>query len=70
MPDVPPIEVSRITLFGLVAAGAVVAVATSGSLAQFGAGFAVGAGAVLVLSRAMRRPRTAEEPPADEGGAS
>ncbi len=69
MPDVPPIEVSRITLFGLVAVGAVVAIATTGPVAPFGAGFAVGAGAVLVLSRGMRRPRTAEEPPADEGGA-
>ncbi|MEO8431567.1 MAG: hypothetical protein ABI592_08660 [Acidobacteriota bacterium] len=68
MLDVPPIEVSRITLFGLVAAGAVVAVAMNGPLAQFGAGFAVGAGAVLVLSRAIRRPEP--EPPPEEGSPS
>lgn len=68
MLEVPPLEVSRITLLGLVAVGAVVAVATSGAVAQFGGGFAAGAGAVLVLSRAMRRP--AGEPPGGEEGGS
>ena len=66
MKNVPPVETSRMVLVGLVAAGVVVMIATGGRLADFAAGFAVGAGAVLVLSR-VRRP--AEEQAEGDGGA-
>jgi hypothetical protein len=64
MKYIPPVETSRLVLFGLVAAGVIVMITSSGRLADFAGGFAVGAGAVLVISRA-RRP--AEGPP-EAGG--
>ena len=48
---IAPAYVSRVLLLGLVAAGAVVSIATAGVVSHFAGGFAVGAGAVLVLSR-------------------
>ena len=59
IPVVPPITVSRPLLFGLLAAGAIVAVAAPQPTSSFAAGFAVGAGAVFVLSflQTPRPPR-------------
>lgn len=54
MIQVPPAEVSRLALLLFVAAGVVLALVASGDLASFGRGFAVGAGAALVLSRTRR----------------
>jgi hypothetical protein len=51
---VPPVEVSRLLLAALVAAGALVSIATSGQLSWFSGGFAVGAGAAFVFSRLSR----------------
>jgi hypothetical protein len=65
MKNIPPVETSRLVLVGFVAAGVIVMIASSGRLADFAAGFAVGAGAVLVISRA-RRPA---DGPEGEGGA-
>ncbi|HEY3203371.1 MAG TPA: hypothetical protein VGL03_06885 [Thermoanaerobaculia bacterium] len=56
IPVVPPIAVSRPLLFGLVAAGAVAAVASPQPTSSFAAGFAVGAGSVFVISF-MKNPR-------------
>jgi hypothetical protein len=69
MIQVPAAEVSRIALLLFVAAGVVVALVASGDLAVFGRGFAAGAGAALVLSRARQSPEPPEtsdeaEPPA------
>ena len=50
LPPVPPISVSRPLLFGLVAVGAVVAVAAPQPTSAFAAGFAAGSGAVFVIS--------------------
>ena len=50
IPAVDPIPVSRLLLFGLVAAGAVLAVTTAPPTSSFAAGFAAGAGAVFVIS--------------------
>ena len=50
IPAVPPIVVSRPLLFGLLAVGAVVAVAAPQPTSSFAAGFAVGAGSVFVIS--------------------
>ncbi len=50
IPAVPPIAVSRPLLFGLVAVGAIVSVAAPQPTSAFAAGFAVGAGAVFVIS--------------------
>jgi hypothetical protein len=50
IPEVPPIAVSRPLLFGLLAAGAIAAVALEPPHSSFAAGFAAGAGAVFVLS--------------------
>jgi hypothetical protein len=50
IPAVEPVQVSRPLLFGLVAVGAVIAVATAPPTSPFAAGFAAGAGAVFVLS--------------------
>jgi hypothetical protein len=63
IPSVPPIAVSRPLLFGLLAVGAVVAVATPQPTSSFAAGFAAGAGSVFVLSF-MKTPR----PPAEGHG--
>ena len=62
IPSVPPVAVSRPLLFGLLAAGAVVAFATPQPTSSFAAGFAVGAGAVFVVSfmATPRRPRSGE----------
>jgi hypothetical protein len=67
IPAVPPIAVSRPLLFGLLAAGAVGAVALEPPHSSFAAGFAAGAGSVFVLSfmkRAGGEPDPA--PPAPE----
>jgi hypothetical protein len=55
IPAVEPIPVSRPLLFGLVAAGAILAVATAPPTSSFAAGFAAGAGAVFVISFMKRR---------------
>ena len=49
--SIPPARVSRLALLVLVAAGALVSIATEGVVSHFAGGFAVGAGAALVLSR-------------------
>ncbi len=67
MKTVAPVEVSRMALLILVAAGVVAAVAASGDLSHFGMGFAVGSGAALVLSRVRRDP---DGPPQDGEGTS
>lgn len=56
LPPVPPVAVSRPLLFGLVAVGAVVAVAASQPTSSFAAGFAAGAGSAFVVSF-MKTPR-------------
>jgi len=56
IPNVPPIAVSRPLLFGLLAVGAVVAVAAPQPTSSFAAGFAAGAGSVFVLSF-LKAPR-------------
>jgi hypothetical protein len=66
MKYIPPVETSRLVLLGLVAAGVIVMITSSGRLADFAGGFAVGAGAVLVISRARRPP---DGPPEGDGGA-
>jgi hypothetical protein len=48
---IPPARVSRLALLVLVAVGALVSIATEGVVSHFAGGFAVGAGAALVLSR-------------------
>ncbi len=50
IPPVPPIAVSRSLLLGLLAAGAIVAVAAPQPTSSFAAGFAAGAGSVFVIS--------------------
>ena len=50
IPAVEPIAVSRPLLFGLVAVGPLVSVATPQPTSAFAAGFAAGAGAAFVLS--------------------
>jgi hypothetical protein len=62
IPSVPPIAVSRPLLFGLLAAGAVVAVAAPQPTSSFAAGFAAGAGSVFVLSflKGPRPPQPGE----------
>lgn len=57
----PPLEVSRSLLFLLVAAGALVSLASSGRVSNFAAGFAVGAGSALLLSR-LRKPAGESRP--------
>jgi hypothetical protein len=51
---VPAVEVSRLLLLALVAAGALVSVASSGQVSWFAGGFAAGAGSALAFSW-MRR---------------
>jgi hypothetical protein len=67
---VPPIEVSRPLLFGLLAVGAVGAVTLDPPHSSFAAGFAAGAGSVFVISFMKRArkdgdaiPPAPEEPP-------
>jgi len=64
---VPPVEVSRLLLLALVAAGALVAVATPQPASSFAGGFAAGAGAVFVLSF-LSNPRRGGPP--ESGGES
>ncbi len=64
LPPVPPVEVSRLILLVLVAAGAVTAIATQPPLSSFAGGFAAGAGAVIVISF-MTHPHRGRGP-ADE----
>ena len=57
IPSVPPIAVSRPLLLGLLAVGAVVAVAAPQPTSSFAAGFAAGAGSVFIVSfLKTRRP--------------
>ena len=63
---VPPIEVSRLLLLGLVAGGAVVSVVTSGVASSFAGGFAAGAGSVFLVSFAKSPRRPAGQPDGDE----
>ena len=60
----PPVEVSRMLLLVFVAAGAIVSIATSGTLSAFAGGFAAGAGAAFVIAR-FKRPEEAQEPGPD-----
>ena len=60
---VPPVEVSRLLLAALVAAGAAVSVASDGRLSNFAGGFAAGAGSALVASFLRARRDAAGEPP-------
>lgn len=60
----PPVEVSRMVLLVVVAAGAIVSIATSGTLSAFAGGFAAGAGAAFVIAR-LKRPGEAPEPKPD-----
>lgn len=57
----PPMEVSRTVLLVFVAAGALVSIATSGTLSAFAGGFAAGAGVAFVIAR-LKRPEDAPEP--------
>lgn len=63
---VAPMEVSRLLLFGFVAAGALVSVVSSGQLSAFAGGFAAGAGSAFAFSR-LKRP-AAGEPGSHEDG--
>jgi hypothetical protein len=66
IPAVPPIAVSRPLLFGLLAAGAVGAVALEPPHSSFAAGFAAGAGSVFVFSFMKRAGGDRDEAPAAE----
>jgi hypothetical protein len=68
IPPVPPIAVSRPLLFGLVAAGALAAVALEPPHASFAAGFAAGAGSAFVLSFMKRAGGESASPPDDSRG--
>ena len=68
IPAVPPIAVSRPLLFGLLAVGAIGAVALEPPHNSFAAGFAAGAGSVFVISfmkRAGGDSESAPPPPED-----
>jgi hypothetical protein len=65
IPSVPPIAVSRPLLFGLLAVGAVVALAAPQPTSSFAAGFAAGAGSVFVISFL----KTSRDGRGNEGGA-
>jgi hypothetical protein len=58
---IPHIEVSRVLLLGIVAAAALVAIATTPPTSSFAGGFAAGAGAVFVISF-LTHPRRATPP--------
>jgi hypothetical protein len=68
IPSVPPIAVSRPLLFGLLAVGAVVAVAAPPPTSSFAAGFAAGAGSVFVLSF-LKTPRDGHGGEGSDGSA-
>jgi len=60
---VPSVEVPRLLIVALVAAGAAVSVASEGRVSSFAGGFAAGAGAVLVAASLRgRRAASAQEP--------
>ena len=63
---VPPVKVSRLLLLFLVAAAALVSIATRGGISQFAGGFAVGVGAVLVLARLGLEPGEPQATPHGE----
>jgi hypothetical protein len=63
---IPPVEVSRVLLLALVAAGALVAIATSQPMSSFAGGFAAGAGAAFVVSF-LSKPRRRATKEEDEG---
>ena len=63
---VPPVEVSRPLLFGLLAVGAVGAVALEPPHSSFAAGFAAGAGSVFVISFMKRAGERDGGPPPPE----
>jgi hypothetical protein len=63
---VPPVEVSRLLLLVLVAAGAVVSVSSEGRLSNFAGGFAAGAGSAFVASFLRPRRDAPDEPPGSE----
>jgi len=67
IPAVPPIAVSRPLLFGLLAAGAIGAVALEPPHSSFAAGFAAGAGSVFVLSFMKRAGNDAPPGPEEPG---
>ena len=62
---VPPVEISRLLLLALVAAGALAAIATREPTSSFAGGFAAGAGAAFVVSFLSnpRRGATRDEDP-------
>ena len=62
---IPPVEVSRLLLLGMVAGAALVAIATEPPLSSFAGGFAAGAGAVFVVSF-LANPRRAAPPDESE----
>ncbi len=62
----PPIEVSRPLLLGLLAVGALVAVAAPQPTSSFAAGFAAGAGSVFIVS--FMRSRRGEPESEDRDG--
>ena len=66
IPAVPPIAVSRPLLFGLLAVGAIGAVALEPPHSSFAAGFAAGAGSVFVLSFMKRAGGDGAPPPPDD----
>lgn len=49
-----PVEISRWLLLLLVAAGALISIATAGRVSHFAGGFAAGAGSAFVISRLKR----------------
>jgi hypothetical protein len=59
---IPPVEVSRPLLAGLVAGGALLAVAGPAWVSAFAGGFAAGAGAVFLISF-LKNPRRSPSPP-------
>ena len=62
--SVPPVEVSRLLLAALVAAGAVVSVSTEGRVSHFAGGFAAGAGSAFVVAFLKGRRPERPSPPA------
>ena len=66
IPTVPPIEVSRPLLLGLLAVGAIVAFAAPQPTSSFAAGFAAGTGSVFIVS--FMKSRRSEPGPEDRGG--
>jgi hypothetical protein len=69
IPAVPPIAVSRPLLFGLVAIGALLAVAAPAPTSSFAAGFAAGAGSAFVISF-MKHGRSGDAGEHSDPGAS